>query len=147
MSLGFFSILRQKVGLHPICASKAQCESPITHFKRTQKSFAAKGGAFGFFLRWHWFLDCFPVCWSLCHSLVHQYCVWTEAVLSCRINSPLELTHFPEFPLPPDTPMFVGREVICNYLSDYARHFGLFDYIKVRRWLLVFVFSFSIGLL
>ncbi|XP_055332006.1 dimethylaniline monooxygenase [N-oxide-forming] 4-like isoform X1 [Paramacrobiotus metropolitanus] len=48
-------------------------------------------------------------------------------------NSPTALTHFPDYPMPPDTPNFVHREVVVRYLNEYCDHFDIRSWIKLRH--------------
>jgi hypothetical protein len=49
---------------------------------------------------------------------------------SAHLISSKSLTEFADFPMPPDSPDFPGRERVWEYLKAYARHFDLYRHIK-----------------
>lgn len=59
------------------------------------------------------------------HSSVYKY---------LRTNSPKEIMHFPDYPhfTDPEDRSCVSHETVLKYLTDYADHFGLNKFIKVR---------------
>ena len=59
------------------------------------------------------------------HSSMYKY---------MRTNSPKEIMHFPDFPhfIDPEDRSCVSHETVLRYLRNYAEHFKLQQFIKVR---------------
>lgn len=59
---------------------------------------------------------------------------WRHGVYAtAHIISSRKTTSFPEYPMPAHYPDFPSRAQMLDYLSDYARHFGLRENIEFRR--------------
>ena len=50
---------------------------------------------------------------------------------SLRTNIPLPVMTFPNFPFPPETPLFPPASAVHQYLEDYAAHFDLLRYVRL----------------
>lgn len=57
--------------------------------------------------------------------------VWTVGYSGFGAQVQKELYEFPDFPLPEETPDFTPGETIQRYLEDYARHYGVWERIRL----------------
>lgn len=49
---------------------------------------------------------------------------------SLHLNSEAAVTAYPDFPFPPGTELYPDHRQVAAWLSDYARHFGVFPHIR-----------------
>ena len=56
----------------------------------------------------------------------------SPAYKTLHINSPKNLTQFPEYPFPKDVQLFPSHQDMHKYLTDYANHFGVTPRIRFR---------------
>jgi cation diffusion facilitator CzcD-associated flavoprotein CzcO len=57
----------------------------------------------------------------------------TPVYRSAHMISSKPLTEFPDFPMPPDYPDYPSHGQALAYLRAYARHLGLYEYIRFGR--------------
>jgi dimethylaniline monooxygenase (N-oxide forming) len=58
--------------------------------------------------------------------------VWADGYLDFGIQVQHELYEIPDFPHPEGTPDFTPGPVICQYLEDYADHFGVTPSVRLN---------------
>jgi dimethylaniline monooxygenase (N-oxide forming) len=58
--------------------------------------------------------------------------VWTDGYLDFAVQVQHELYEIPDFPHPKGTPDFTPGPTVCQYLQDYADHFGVTPHIRLN---------------